>query len=75
MTVVWYDLLRYLLQLRFSFQFHGALYPISWKTKFRGQVTWNTATLCSLQQEFDLHSFKWENYAAVVRAVKDAGVK
>ncbi|MCX7177153.1 MAG: hypothetical protein NT159_25190, partial [Proteobacteria bacterium] len=32
-------LLRYLLQLRFSFQFTGALYPISWKTKFRGKLS------------------------------------
>ncbi|MCX7166582.1 MAG: hypothetical protein NTV11_09945, partial [Rhodocyclales bacterium] len=32
-------LLRYLLQLRFSFQFAGALYPISWKTKFRGKLS------------------------------------
>ncbi len=38
-------LLRYLLQLRFSFQFTGALYPISWKTNFRGKLIFDGAVI------------------------------
>ncbi|MDR2506425.1 MAG: cobalamin-dependent protein, partial [Candidatus Accumulibacter sp.] len=39
-------LLRYL-QLHFSFQSHGALYPISWKTKFRGKLISSVQKQCS----------------------------
>ncbi|MCX7164831.1 MAG: DUF115 domain-containing protein, partial [Rhodocyclales bacterium] len=48
-------LLRYLLQLRFSFQFAGALYPISWKTKFRGKLSSTRPRKSTASALFDMN--------------------